>query len=142
MGSGWVSWGRVVGHCQLSSGDCANIHNTVNTVTQITEDCTNIPRQAIIHCVSAMFLSLTSFAHIKSSHNRFVLFAQLSLHFLYIDVIHITVNGTAKVHQLQIIFNLIPFGKWCFYNLVRRLHFVSFHCCKTVSNRDLETCLS
>lgn len=67
--AGWVGHRRRAygGHCQLSSGKRANIHSTAGTVTQIKEDCTNTPRQAIIHCVSTSFLSLMSFAHSKSS---------------------------------------------------------------------------
>lgn len=132
--AGWVGHRRRAcgGHCQLSSGKRANIHRTAGTVTQIKEDCTNIPRQAIIHCVSTSFLSLMSFAHSKSSLIIGAIFSDpfwvtiVAFFFYHVYVIHKT-----KVHRLQIIFNLIPFGKWCFHNAVRSLHFVSFQWCKT-----------
>ncbi len=51
-----------IGHRRAYGG-----HTPTSTVTQIKEDCTNIPRQAIIHCVSTRFSTLMSFAYSKSS---------------------------------------------------------------------------
>ncbi len=108
-----------------------------STVTQIEEDCTNIPRQAIIHCVSTRFSTLMSFAYSKSSlviEAIFLwpFFERLSWRFFVrlLYVICKTRHGW-KFNRFQIIFDLIPFGKWCFHNVVRSLHFVSFQWCKT-----------
>lgn len=134
--AGWVGHRRRAygGHCQLSSGKRANIHSTAGTVTQIKEDCANTPRQAIIHCVSTSFLSLMSFAHSKSSLIIGAIFPDpfwATIVAFFCKFMSSTRQGTVKVHRSQIIFNLIPFGKWCFHNVVRSLHFVSFQWCKT-----------
>lgn len=116
-----------IGHSRRAYGG----HTPTSTVTQIKEDCTNIPRQAIIHCVSTRFSTLMSFAYSKSSLIIEAIFCDLFSSdcrgsFCTFTVYHSQDKARRKFNRLQIIFDLIPFGKWCFHNVVRSLHFVSF----------------